>query len=111
MNCQIMCVQNRILVISQNIFSFSHYIATKTFLLIHTISVQIRISFSHYFATKPLMQIRISFPTWCRKQKLSKIWFYISKGPLNIFQWSNIFDIEIQRFQTEIFSKGLSEKF
>ena len=36
--------------------------------------------------------------------------FYFT-SPENIFQWSNIFDIEIQNFQTEIFSKGLSKKF
>ena len=41
-------------VISQNIFSFSHYFANKTL-------VQIQNSFSHYFETKPFVQIRISF--------------------------------------------------
>ena len=73
MNCQMMCVQNRILVISQNIFSFSHYITTKTFLLIHTISVQIRISFSHYFATKPLVQIRVFFSQYFTTKPLVQI--------------------------------------
>ena len=51
-------------VISQNIFSFSHYFATKTLLLIHTVLVQIRISFSHYFATKPLVQIQSYFSNY-----------------------------------------------
>ena len=49
--------------------------------------------------------------TWFRKQNLSEIQFYISVGPQTIFQWTNIFVIEIQNFQTEIFLKGLIEKF
>ena len=66
MNCKIVCVQNKI-------FSFSHYFATKTFLLIHISSVPIRISFSHYFATKPLVQIRVFFSQYVTTKPLVQI--------------------------------------
>ena len=60
MNCQMIYVQSKILVIFQNIF-FPFRTITKTLLLIRSILVHIRISFSHYFATKPSVHMQISF--------------------------------------------------
>ena len=48
---------------------------------------------------------------WCRKRKLSKIQFYIFKGPPNIFWGSKYFFIEMSNFQNAISQKGLIEKF
>ena len=48
---------------------------------------------------------------WCRKQKLSRIQFYIFYGPPNIFWGSKYFFIEMSNFQNAISQKGLIEKF
>ena len=61
MNCQMLYVQSKILVMLFLKTFFPFRTITKTLLLIRTILVHIRISFSHYFATKPLVQIRNSF--------------------------------------------------
>ena len=61
MNCQMLYVQSKILVMLFLKTFFPFRTITKTLLLIRTILVHIRISFSHYFATKPFVQIRIFF--------------------------------------------------
>ena len=41
-----------------------------------------------------ITQMGVEKLIWCRKQKLSRIQFYIFIGPPNIFQGSNIFYFE-----------------
>ena len=61
MNCQMLYVQSKILVMLFLKTFFPFRTITKFLLLIGTILVHIRISFSHYFATKPSVHMQISF--------------------------------------------------